>query len=188
MRCSNAWQDIVAKRLYITGGSSCNEHFRGDYDLPNQGNLCETCVTVTWIELNSQLLRLTGEARFAEQLERVVYNQLLGAEHPDGKAWGYYVKMEGKKPYDDSRNVNCCASSGPRGISYIPTFAVTTDADGVVVNLLRGRRRPDLRLRDGRRGQIAHRHRLSRRWAHRHHGRSAFPGRIRPQAADAGMV
>ncbi len=146
----SAWQDVVDKRLYITGGSSCNEHFRGDYDLPNQGNLCETCVTVTWIELNSQLLRLTGEARFAEQLERVVYNQLLGAQHPDGKAWGYYVKMEGKKPYDDSRNVNCCASSGPRGISYIPTFAVTTDADGVVVNLYEASD-TDLRLRDGRR-------------------------------------
>jgi hypothetical protein len=145
----NARDDIVAKRLYITGGSSWNEHFLGDYDLPNQGNLCETCVTVTWIELNSQLLRLTGEARFAEQLERVVYNQLLGAQHPNGKAWGYYVQMEGKKPYDDSRNVNCCASSGPRGISYIPTFAVSTDADGVVVNFYDACH-ADLRLRDGR--------------------------------------
>ncbi|MFZ1934164.1 MAG: beta-L-arabinofuranosidase domain-containing protein [Thermoguttaceae bacterium] len=145
----NAWNDIVAKRLYITGGSSWNEHFLGDYDLPNQGNLCETCVTVTWIELNSQLLRLTGEARFAEQLERVVYNQLLGAQHPNGKAWDYYVQMEGKKPYDDSLHVNCCASSGPRGISYIPTFAVTTDADGVVVNFYDAGD-ADLRLRDGR--------------------------------------
>ncbi len=83
--CLNAWKDIVAKRSYVTGGSSWNEHFLGDYDLPNQGNLCETCVTVTWIELNSQLLRLTGDARFAEQLERVVYNQLLGDSIPTAR-------------------------------------------------------------------------------------------------------
>jgi DUF1680 family protein len=151
--CLNAWKDIVAKRSYITGGSSWNEYFLGDHDLPNQGNLCETCVTVTWIEFNSQLLRLTGEARFAEQLEHVIYNQLLGAQHPNGKTWGYYVKMEGKKPYDDSLHVNCCASSGPRGISYIPTFAVTTDADGVVVNLYDAGN-SDLRLRDGRQVQL----------------------------------
>lgn len=50
----------------------------------------ETCVTVTWLQFNSQLLRLTGEARFADQLETVVLNQLFGAQRCDGGAWGYY--------------------------------------------------------------------------------------------------
>ena len=129
----NAWEDIVAKRLYITGTASAGEHFHSDYELPNTGNVGETCVTVTWLQLNAHLLRLTGQARYAEQLERVVYNQLCGAQKPDGKAWGYYVEMEGKKPYTTS--TNCCLSSGPRGMALIPTFAITTDADGVVVNL-----------------------------------------------------
>jgi DUF1680 family protein len=133
--CLNAWQDIVAKRLYLTGASSYGELFHDDYDLPNVANVGETCVTTTWIQFNAQLLRLTGEARFAEQLERVVLNQLLGAQRPDCAAWGYYVQMEGRKPYSDSLDGHCCLSSGPRGVALIPTFAATTDADGVVVNL-----------------------------------------------------
>jgi DUF1680 family protein len=72
--CRNAWQDIVDNRLYITGGASYGEIFHDDFDLPNVNNVGETCVTTTWLQFNAQLLRLTGEARFAEQLEHVVLN------------------------------------------------------------------------------------------------------------------
>jgi DUF1680 family protein len=48
-----AWQDIVDKRLYITGTASAREHFRADYDLPNVDNVGETCVTVTWVQFNA---------------------------------------------------------------------------------------------------------------------------------------
>lgn len=140
--CLNAWQDIVDKRIYLTGAMSYRELFHGDFDLPNVNDVGETCVTVTWLQLNAQLLRLTGEARFADQLERVILNQLLGAQLADGSGWGYYVQMEGKKPYykGDENGVpgvgfTCCLSSGPRGLALIPTVAVTTDAEGVVVNL-----------------------------------------------------
>ncbi len=133
--CLNAWQDIVDKRLYITGAASYNEHFGDDYDLPNVANVGETCVTTTWVQFNAHLLRLTGEARFAEQLEKAVLNQLLGAQNPEGTAWGYYVQMEGKKPYSDSLDGHCCLSSGPRGVALIPSFATSIDADGVVMNL-----------------------------------------------------
>jgi DUF1680 family protein len=131
----NAWQDIVDHRLYITGTSSYREFFHADFDLPNINNVGETCVTVTWIQVNAQLLRLTGEARFAQQLERSVLNQLFGAQSCDGTAWGYYVQMQGKKPYSSDLDGHCCLSSGPRGVALIPTFAMSTDADGVVVNL-----------------------------------------------------
>ncbi len=133
--CLNAWQDIVANRLYITGAASYHELFHDNYDLPNVSNVGETCVTVTWLQFNAQLLRLTGEARFAEQLEHVVLNQLFGAQRCDGSAWGYYVQMEGKKPYSSTLDGHCCLSSGPRGVALIPTFAWTTDESGVVVNL-----------------------------------------------------
>lgn len=146
--CLTAWQDIVDKRIYLTGAMSYREHFHGDFDLPNVNNVGETCVTVTWLQFNAQLLRLTGEARFADQLERVILNQLLGAQRCDGSGWGYYVQMEGKKPYSKGDDVNCCLSSGPRGLALIPTFAVTTDADGVVVNLYESGQ-AKLRLRNG---------------------------------------
>lgn len=152
--CLIAWQDIVDKRLYLTGAASYREHFHDDHDFPNVNNVGETCVTVTWLQFNAQLLRLTGEARFAEQLERVTLNQLLGAQRPDGAAWGYYVQMEGKKPYSGTLDGHCCLSSGPRGVALIPTFAVSADAEGLVVNLYdQGTAR--LRLRDGAKVAVA---------------------------------
>jgi DUF1680 family protein len=146
--CLNAWQDIVDHRLYLTGTASYREFFRDNFDLPNVNDVGETCVTVTWLQFNAQLLRLTGEARFAEQLEKVVLNQLFGAQCPDGSAWGYYVQMQGKKPYSSTLDGHCCLSSGPRGISLIPTFALSTDADGIVVNLYEADA-AKLQLRDG---------------------------------------
>jgi DUF1680 family protein len=146
--CLNAWQDIVANRLYLTGTASYGELFHDDYDLPNVNNVGETCVTVTWLQFNAQLLRLTGEARFAGELEKVVLNQLFGAQRCDGSAWGYYVQMEGKKPYSSTLDGHCCLSSGPRGVALIPTFAVSTDADGLVLNLYDSGT-ANLKLRDG---------------------------------------
>ncbi|MCX6865838.1 MAG: glycoside hydrolase family 127 protein [Verrucomicrobia bacterium] len=146
--CENAWQDIVAHRLYLTGAASYCEVFHDEFDLPNVNKVGETCVTVTWLQLNAQLLRLTGEARFAEQLEHVVLNQLLGAQQPDGAGWGYYVQMEGKKPYSTTLDGHCCLSSGPRGVALLPTCAVTTDVEGAVINLFDAGN-AQLTLRDG---------------------------------------
>jgi uncharacterized protein len=113
----NAWNDIVANRLYITGSASAGEHFQGDHVLPNQmrANICETCVTTTWIQLNLELLRLTGEAKYGNELERSFYNHLAAAQHPRGDDWCYYTALEGKKPFDSG--INCCHSSGPRGMA-----------------------------------------------------------------------
>lgn len=151
----NAWEDIVAKRQYITGAVSVQDHFRDDYVLPNiQGAYgdpnaggSENCDTITWLQLNAHLLRLTGEARFADQLERVTYNQMIAAQRPDGRAWADLTALEGKRPYAQE-SISCCLSSGPRGLALIPTFAVTADADGAVVNFYDAGT-ASLRLRDG---------------------------------------
>jgi uncharacterized protein len=128
-----AWKDVVEKRIYPTGASSVREHFISETEQPNTDKVGETCVTVTWMQVNAQLLRLTGEMRFAQELERVALNQLIAAQSPTCDGWGYYVEQEGKKPH--STYLVCCLSSGPRGLAMIPTFATSTDADGVVVNL-----------------------------------------------------
>jgi DUF1680 family protein len=116
----NAWQDIVSKRLYITGSASQGEHFHADYDLPNQSDahVAETCVTTTWIQLNLQLLRLTGEAKFANELEKTIYNHLAAAQNPRGDDWCYFTPLDGTKPYDSG--ITCCHSSGPRGMALAP--------------------------------------------------------------------
>ena len=118
-----AWDDIVARRLYLTGSATQGEHFRADFELPNHpsANVGETCVTTTWIQLNSQLLRITGEARFGDALERTFLNHLAAAQRPDGAEWCYFTALEGTKPYGPG--INCCVSSGPRGMALVPPHA-----------------------------------------------------------------
>jgi DUF1680 family protein len=130
-----AWNDIAQNRLYITGSGSSGEVWQDDFHLPNGegASICETCVTVSWEQLNLHLLRLLGEPRFADQLERTVYNHLLGAQKPTGDDWSYYTPLVGRKPYDSS--TNCCHSSGPRGVALLPAYVYSTTADGVNVNL-----------------------------------------------------
>lgn len=132
----HAWRDIVADQLYLTGGASVGEHFRADPVRPNDVAACigETCVTVTWIQLNLQLLRLTGEARFGDELERSFYNHLTGAQHPRGDDWCYYTALEGVKSYD--RGITCCHSSGPRGLALTPQSAYLIAPDTLYVGTL----------------------------------------------------
>ena len=131
-----AWSDIAQNRLYLTGSASSFETFQDDFHLPNQmnANICETCVTVTWEQMNLQLLRLTGDSRYADQLETSIYNHLLAAQKPTGDDWAYYTPLEGRKPYDAA--TTCCHSSGPRGVALIPCIAYMSSADGgLAVNL-----------------------------------------------------
>ena len=144
----NAWEDITARRRYITGAISYRETFHDDFDLPNNNHVGETCATVTWMQFNAQLLRLTGEARYAQEIERTAYNQLASAQSPDGKAWTYYVGLVGTKPYSTNFTGFCCLSSGPRGPVLLPTCALTTDGEGVVVNLY-DQANAQLKLRNG---------------------------------------
>jgi DUF1680 family protein len=130
-----AWRDIRDHRLYITGTTSSKEHFRDDGDLPagDQDNVGEGCATVTWLQLTWRLLRLTGAAEYAEELERTVYNQLLGAQDPHNGNICYFTPLNGtKKP---GPGVNCCVSSEPRGISLIPALTWGAMQDGPAVML-----------------------------------------------------
>ncbi len=131
---TNAWNDIAANQLLITGSGSSKEHWTDAHQFlsDDKDNIAETCVTVTWIQLTQQLLRLTGQARYADELEKTFYNHLAAAQRPDGAAWAYFTALDGKKPYKTEQN--CCTSSGPRGWAMLPTLAYMTSDDGVVVN------------------------------------------------------
>ena len=117
-----AWQDIVDKRLYITGTASVGEVFTPDHQLPadNSVHMGEGCVTVTWIQFNEQLLEITGNLKYAEEIEKAVYNHLFAAENPETGCVSYYTALQGAKPYRCDQGYSCCLSSIPRGISMIP--------------------------------------------------------------------
>jgi len=130
--CLYAYEDIVANQMYITGGTSLGEHFQKPHYLPDAGRVSENCAQVTWIQLCLQLLRITGDARYADTLEQVVYNHLLAAQIPKGQALCYFTPLRGRKPY--SPGMSCCTSSGPRGIALTTTFAYTLGPKAVMVS------------------------------------------------------
>lgn len=99
----------------------------------------ETCVTVTWMKLCDQLLRLTGDPLWADELEVSLYNALLGAMTPDGAWWAYFSPLAGQRvpshyQHEDVQ-LSCCVANGPRGLFLTPRWAVMGCKDGVVVNL-----------------------------------------------------
>jgi DUF1680 family protein len=130
--CIFAHDDIVENQMYLTGGVSLGECFQDPHHLPNTGDVSENCAQVTWMQLAIQLLRLTGEAKYADTIERVAYNHLLAAQKPSGDRLCYFTPLEGKKPY--TADINCCTSSGPRGISLLTTVAYMLGKDAVAVN------------------------------------------------------
>ena len=96
-------------------------------------NVGEGCATVTWLQLTWELLRLTGEPQYGEELEHTVYNALLGAQDPTNGNICYFTPLNGKK--SPTPGINCCVSSEPRGISMIPQVAWGARGDGAAVVL-----------------------------------------------------
>jgi DUF1680 family protein len=105
----------------------------------------ETCSTLAWMQLNRELLALTGEAAYAEEVERAAYNDLLGAQAPDGEDWCYYSFPNGRRVY--TTYWRCCKSSGAMALEELPAVAYATGADGVRINVL-GPSEAALRVRD----------------------------------------
>lgn len=127
----NAWKDIVATQLFISGATSDGEFFQPDEHMAEEhmARVGETCVSTTWIQFNQALFQLTGEARFGNELERTYYNALTAAQHPSGEDWCYFTALNGRKKYD--KEITCCHSSGPRGIALSPLSSYLTCREGV---------------------------------------------------------
>ncbi|MET0244707.1 MAG: beta-L-arabinofuranosidase domain-containing protein [Flavitalea sp.] len=133
------WQNIFDTEINIAGSGSAIECWFGGK--AKQFNSIykyqETCVTVTWIKLSQQLLRLTGEAKYADAIEIAYYNALLGAMSPDGKHWAQYTPLSGRRMEGEehcSMGLNCCIASGPRGLFTLPSTIVMRSKSGAVIN------------------------------------------------------
>ena len=99
----------------------------------------ETCVTTTWIKLCAQLLRLTGDPTWADEIEVSLYNALAGAQTPDGSWWSYFSPLAGQRVPSLSQfkeiGLSCCVANGPRSLLLAPELAVMKNPDGATVNL-----------------------------------------------------
>jgi uncharacterized protein len=99
----------------------------------------ETCVTTTWIKLCYQLLRLTGDPLWADEMEVTLYNAMLGAMMDEGNWWAYFSPLAGERTPSHmqvpSCQSSCCVANGPRGLLTAPAWSVMKGENGPVVNL-----------------------------------------------------
>ncbi|HZX29647.1 MAG TPA: beta-L-arabinofuranosidase domain-containing protein [Telluria sp.] len=93
----------------------------------------ETCSTFSWIQLNRELLAITGDARYAEEIERAAYNDLLAAQAPNGEDWCYYIYPNGKRVF--TTYWRCCKSSGALALEELPSIAYAARGEEIAVNL-----------------------------------------------------
>lgn len=132
---------VKNKEIMIVGSGSsselwCDGAVRQTEHIENP---IETCVTATWMKLCYQLIRITGDSYWADELELTSYNALLAAMVPDGSWWAYYTPLAGCRVRSHVQisyvKSSCCVVSGPRGLMTIPQWAVMSKESGVVVNL-----------------------------------------------------
>lgn len=125
---------------YVAGEAWGNTAF--EQTNPAITRMMETCVGVTWMKFCSQVLRLTGAPTAMDEIEKYVYNGLLGAMKPSGDGFSYVNLLNGNKVVNygwgwkfNGFYVTCCNLNGPMGLAYIPYVAVMEDGSGPVVNL-----------------------------------------------------
>ena len=150
----NLFNNIRKKEITIIGNAGADQPFHPNvageawgntaYEQtnPNITRMMETCVGVTWMKFCSQIMRLTGDPAPADEIEKYVYNGLLGAMKPTGDGFSYVNLLNGNKVVNygwgwhfDDFYVTCCNLNGPMGLAYIPYVAVMTSEEGPIVNL-----------------------------------------------------
>lgn len=114
---------------------------------PDISYMMETCVTITYMKLCHQLLRLNGDSRLADQIEISMYNALFGAEKPTGDYFEYFPRFNGVRSSKVNFTANigdfplsCCTANGPAGIGLIPMTAVMRTERGIAVNFFEAAR------------------------------------------------
>jgi DUF1680 family protein len=137
------WQNVVAKKLYITGGIGAlgaGEAFGRDYQLPNLSAYCETCAAIANAYWNLRLFLLHGDARYIDVLERTLYNGLLSGVSLDGKRFFYPNPLESDGRHQRSPwfGVACCPGNITRFLASVPGYVYAQQADQIYVNLYAG--------------------------------------------------
>jgi uncharacterized protein len=118
--------------LSITGGAGQSEIWTDDQD--GRSDLGESCATAYQLRVYDNLLRLRGDSRFGDIMERTIHNALFGAQSPDGRLIRYFTPLEGNRVYHKG-DTYCCPCNYRRFISELPLMLYYVAGNGVAVNL-----------------------------------------------------
>ena len=137
------WDHLCTRNLYLTGGigpSRNNEGFTHDYDLPNETAYAETCAAIGLVFWNHRLLQLEGDGRYADTLERALYNGVLSGVSLSGDLFFYENPLASlgthhRQPWFDCA---CCPPNLARMLASLGGYIYSSHPDhdgGVAVHL-----------------------------------------------------
>ena len=137
------WDDVVLRNMYITGGigqSSHNEGFTNDYSLPNLTAYCETCASVGMVLWNWRMGQFTGDGKYADVLERALYNGALAGISLSGDRFFYVNPLESRGDHHRQAwyGCACCPSQICRFLPSIGNYVYGVSDKALWVNLYMG--------------------------------------------------
>ena len=137
------WEDVVLRNMYVTGGigsSYANEGFTEDYDLPNLEAYCETCASIGMVLWNSRMNRMKEDARYADIMERSLYNAALAGVSLSGDRFFYVNPLESRGNHHRRAwfGCACCPSNICRFLPSIGGYIYGVKGNAVYTNLYIG--------------------------------------------------
>jgi DUF1680 family protein len=137
------WQNVVSKKLYITGGigaTGAGEAFGKDYELPNLSAYCETCAAIANDYWNLRLFLLHADGKYIDVMERTLYNGLISGVSLDGKGFFYPNPLESDGRHQRSPwfGVACCPGNITRFMASVPGYVYAQQGQTLYVNLFAG--------------------------------------------------
>lgn len=138
------WSNMVERRMYVIGGLGAiagHEGFGPDYVLPNNGYL-ETCAAIGAAFFHRNLNLATADARYADELERVLYNGVLSGVSLKGDSYFYENPLEATKKRTrwSWHGCPCCPPMFLKIMGALPGYIYAQNSDSVFVNLFIGSR------------------------------------------------
>ncbi|TCN61090.1 glycoside hydrolase family 127 protein [Flavobacterium circumlabens] len=144
---NNLWNNMVSKKMYITGGIGSRhdgEAFGANYELPNLTAYNETCAAIGDVYWNHRLHNLTGKSQYFDVIERTMYNGLISGISLDGKEFFYPNALESDGVFKSNRgsctrqawfDCSCCPTNLIRFVPSIPGLIYSKSKDVLYVNL-----------------------------------------------------
>src|SRR5947209_8302479 len=134
------WTDLTQRKMYITGGVGSRaggESFGDPYELPSEQAYAESCAAIANVMWNYRMLALMGDARYADVLERALYNGVNSGLSLSGNLYCYRnpLASNGEKLRNPWYDTTCCPPNIERLFESLPGYFYATSRDGVYVNL-----------------------------------------------------
>ena len=137
---SRIWENMASKKLFITGGIGSRpqgEGFGPNYELNNHTAYCETCAAIANVYWNHRMFLATGNAKYADVLERALYNGVISGVSLSGDKFFYDNPLESMGQHERQQwfGCACCPGNVTRFMASVPFYMYATQGNDIYVNL-----------------------------------------------------